>query len=1023
MASLQTPLTIIPDRGNSNENHPFRHPAATWYDEDPLHFVALEARRNRSGSFADLDGDSRLPRNSVISGVGSVDSGKTDDEEHQSEVVTYHAFALPKECRSRRAKDDADQNSDEGFSRDASTPIEPMSAFDAAKKVAQESLKSLNVDISVSFPLPLELATEVGRSSSVTVDDDDLRSFATYTTDTMAPSRRIPILAKFSPKMGNMRFLALQYTPTYVRVATVEGGGATGGNPTRMGAPAAKHTEDNETTHWDHWTIDLSYAGAQPVASKPEVIPMLKRNSGYKMFGKKEEGIEPGTTSIIGGGILWNGRGNQDNIISLDLVLVTATSVIVYNINTVKKQLTKTRVFPHDLAASFWFEPLTRTLLIGSYKRNQNSNVGNMQPTRKSSSFDDSVSIYSTDDSEFHPHGGSIKSTSVQYPSTVMVMKTFFFSKDSVIVEMLPIFAVGTLRVQHDEDERHELMLAGDYSGNKAENLPQRAFVLPTDIFLVCMYDEVYCVELGSLGSGQGLGLIKLDKEARCIHVRHIQPPFPKMQKKYGADGEQDSSISGGVIDNLFCIFSKRDETTYFLDVADIFSDDERIFRECVKRHEPSVHDERLSFLAPEYFLDTSGQGTLYQVVINLPLVLENVPPTACIIPLLLRRNIPRATIRDLVMERFSSLIWKEDMPTLQKWIGVIVDKYYSSSDFAAKFDFEPNASLLSKSSLISFDGAKNTDDVDHIVVPESCVEVLTQKEFLQMILLPHAIAAIKKQDARKLEFISSLTVHYFVQLESRFALSSILPLQCLVVALLWRTGGNAELRSFLLAQQYQWTIAKRRKQPNLASAKQTHFDNPEFISFAEKLFIIATTEVSDKASVRCGSSTANQLMSHATIILLGCGAAPVAVKYLLSAGQVNGAINICLKKIGPRKGDVKLVEGTSPKHFFRAAVSNAKKQSLSDRCKSFNHLHCFLRQWDPSCFALDSRKAKVLRSRSKEGHRRRTSFKDVDTVVVEQSVFAHDCPRFPDELFGGKNSVFCQKLRAMFGYAHNVKK
>jgi len=370
-------------------------------------------------------------------------------------------------------------------------------------------------------------------------------------------------------------------------------------------------------------------------------------------------------------------------------------------------------------------------------------------------------------------------------------------------------------------------------------------------------------------------------------------------------------------------------------------------------------------------------------------------------------------------MERFSTLIWKKDMSTLQQWIGVIVDKYYSNSDFAAKVDFEPNASLLSKSSLISFDGAKYVDDVDHIVVPESCVDVLTQREFLQMILLPHAISAIKKQDRRKLGFISSLTVHYFVQLENRCMLPSV-SLQCLVVALLWRTGGHAELRSFLLAQQCQWTIAKRRKQPNLASARQAHFDNPELVPFAERLFSIATTEVSDK--VRCGSSTARQLISHATIMLLGCGAASVAVKYLLSAGQVNDAINICLKKIGPRKGDVTLVEGTSPKHFFRAAVSNAKKQSLSDRCKSFNHLHCFLQQWDPSCFALDSRKVKVLRSRSKEGHRRRTSFRNADTVVVEQSVFAHDCPRFPDDLFGGKKSVFCQKLRAMFGYAHNAK-
>ena len=37
------------------------------------------------------------------------------------------------------------------------------------------------------------------------------------TQQTIALARRIPILAKFSPKMSNgVRFLALQYTPTWV---------------------------------------------------------------------------------------------------------------------------------------------------------------------------------------------------------------------------------------------------------------------------------------------------------------------------------------------------------------------------------------------------------------------------------------------------------------------------------------------------------------------------------------------------------------------------------------------------------------------------------------------------------------------------------------------------------------------------------------------------------------------------------------------------------------------------------------
>merc|ERR1712032_1607956 len=99
-------------------------------------------------------------------------------------------------------------------------------------------------------------------------------------------------------------------------------------------------------------------------------------------------------------------------------------------------------------------------------------------------------------------------------------------------------------------------------------------------------------------------------------------------------------------------------------------------------------------------------------------------------------------------------------------------------------------------------------------------------------------------------------------------------------------------------------------------------------------------------------------------IMLLDCGAASHAVACLLATGQVNDAINICLKKIGSKKDDAKLPEGMSPRHFFQAAVTNAKTQSMADCCKSFYHLHCFLLQWDPSCFALDSRKVKLLRPR-----------------------------------------------------------
>ena len=79
-----------------------------------------------------------------------------------------------------------------------------------------------------------------------------------------------------------------------------------------------------------------------------------------------------------------------------------------------------------------------------------------------------------------------------------------------------------------------------------------------------------------------------------------------------------EAAISIGVINDLLCIFSKKQQTTYFLDVAALFSDDTRVFREIVEMYEPigdasvpHIHGESLSFLAPSYFLDTNGQGKL----------------------------------------------------------------------------------------------------------------------------------------------------------------------------------------------------------------------------------------------------------------------------------------------------------------------------------------------------------------------------------------------------------------------------
>ena len=556
MATLKPPLTIINPLGGSQ---PFQPPAATWFDEDPCHFVALEARpRQRSNSYdgdsSTIGGNDDATRKSFVSGIvsigdsvvpppvgggrrGSNGTADGDDDNKNHEIVKYHAYALPRHQQQKQRPSASVLDSSEHS--DSSSFISQPSAFDAAKKrAAQDNIKSLTTEISVSFPLPSGLASvETTKDSPSILSSEDDETFATGATEpTVISSRRIPILAKFSPKINGNRFLALQYTATMVRIAPVEGDNTN----TRSGSSSApvkrpptmgrRHSFSGKSplTKADltggngnnHYTIDLSY-DAIPVASKPEELPNFQEGLQVGFFGnaapKVEEGVNPGSTSIIGGGVLWCARGeNPDHNTSLDLIIVTTTSVLVYNMNLVKRQLVKTSVHPHGLAASFWSEPVSRTLVIGSYKgnaaqskSNRNNDYGNIS--------DSSINIDDVEQSCF--------------PTAVMAMKTLFFSKDSNEVEKFPTFAMGAIREvsanpERDRDPQHELHLSLETFDSarlekmRLEDDAESAVVLPTEIFLVYLYGSVYCVELGSLGQGRGIGFTKLNREAGCIHVK-----------------------------------------------------------------------------------------------------------------------------------------------------------------------------------------------------------------------------------------------------------------------------------------------------------------------------------------------------------------------------------------------------------------------------------------------------------------------------------------------------------------------
>ena len=240
MAYLQPPLTIIsssesPKQQRSRSHHrpdetqTFRLPAATWFDEDQNHFVALEERISSTADNASVTGGGGIDGGgSLISGLESLittnTNGTDDDEEEDFEIVRYQAFGLPyhnnhhhhsdqkKKSGHHHRSGSSSSSSEDGIALDVSERINNLSAFEsAAKKVARANKrKSLVTEIAVTFTLPASLANIVNRgedASSAGPDDGDDDTTAMLT-------RRIPILAKFSPMVNGLRYLALQYTPT-----------------------------------------------------------------------------------------------------------------------------------------------------------------------------------------------------------------------------------------------------------------------------------------------------------------------------------------------------------------------------------------------------------------------------------------------------------------------------------------------------------------------------------------------------------------------------------------------------------------------------------------------------------------------------------------------------------------------------------------------------------------------------------------------------------------------------------------
>jgi hypothetical protein len=219
-----------------------------------------------------------------------------------------------------------------------------------------------------------------------------------------------------------------------------------------------------------------------------------------------------------------------------------------------------------------------------------------------------------------------------------------------------------------------------------------------------------------------------------------------------------------------------------------------------------------------------------------VPDLLRLIPSSACIVPFLLRRNAPREVLRACAVDRITNLIETNDLTTLKGWLEVFVEQY-SRSESAIKWDMESTVTLLPCASLLELNRLAM---LDHVSVSSSCGPVITQTEMLQLVLIKQAMLALKEGKTEKLEDILAVAIDYMIEIERRFLFPCV-ALQCLVVALLWKTGENTELCSFLSTQEAQWSITRRRRQLELPTSNRLYSDSPGAVAFAETLFLIAT--------------------------------------------------------------------------------------------------------------------------------------------------------------------------------------
>ena len=182
--------------------------------------------------------------------------------------------------------------------------------------------------------------------------------------------------------------------------------------------------------------------------------------------------------------------------------------------------------------------------------------------------------------------------------------------------------------------------------------------------------------------------------------------------------------------------------------------------------------------------------------------------------------------------------------------------------------------------------------------------------------------------------------------------------------------------------------------------------------------------------------------------LLVSTMSGQLAAKYLLSSGKLLDAVSVCMNIVN---GDTEestndydivgldlestmslIVQGED---FFIVALEHSKTMyhDIGSRTRLMFHLYRFLLLWHPRCLLVESRPVvppsksnyslsshhcdKQLQGHASNVESSDNTDKDVVSHPMHLSALAQSHPEFPDELFGGRESKVCFKIRKMFGY------